>query len=142
MNNKYKAQTSVAIRAPISEVWKALTDPVVIRQYFMGVEVKTDWREGSPITYKGQWQGQPFEDKGKILKIEPGRRLIVDYWSSFSGLPDLPENYQKVEYNLAQQDGTVGLTITQEDLPSEESQANSEQNWLAVLNSLKKLLEQ
>ncbi len=138
---KYIAQTSVAIKAPIEKVWEALTTPRLIQQYFMGIEIKTDWKVGSPISYRGKWEGKSFDDKGVIRKITPKKQLVVDYWSSFSGLPDRTENYQKVTYDVYQQNGGVGLTITQENIPDEESKAASEQNWIIVLSSLKKMLE-
>jgi hypothetical protein len=63
--NEITAEASVDINAPRSEVWKSLTDPARIKEYYLGAEVQTDWQVGSPITFKGEWDGKSFEDKGE-----------------------------------------------------------------------------
>ena len=141
MEKKLSAKIHTDIHAPASKVWDALTNPEMIKQYFFGVDVVTDWKEGSPILYKGEWEGKYFEDKGNILKSVPEKLLLCNYWTSFSGLPDIPENYQNVSYELSPVKDGTRLTITQDGIASEESRKHSEQNWNMVLNSLKSLLE-
>src|SRR5512137_2381004 len=101
MSKTYVAKAAITINAPASKVWDALTKPDLIQQYLFGTEVTTDWRVGSPITYKGTWAGKTYEDKGRILQIEPGKLLVSTYWSSLSGVPDIPENYKTVRYELS-----------------------------------------
>ena len=122
-------------------MWDALTKPDLIKQYLFGTEVATDWQVGSPITYKGTWEGKTYEDKGKILQIEPGKLLVSTYWSSFLGVPDIPENYQTVRYELSAESDGTRLTITQDNNDTQEAAAHSEQNWKMVLDGIKKLLE-
>src|SRR5512137_2683690 len=98
MNKGWIAKAAITINAPASRVWDALTNPHLIKQYLFGTEVATDWKVGSPITYRGTWEGKSYEDKGKILQIEPGRLLVSTYWSSLSSVPDIPENYKTVRY--------------------------------------------
>jgi len=141
MMNKTLAQATITINAPPSKVWEALTQPALIKQYLFGTDVTTDWRVGSPITYKGQWQGKSYEDKGKILQIEPGKLLVSTFWSSLSGVPDISENYKTVRYELSPVGSGTRLTITQDNNATEEEANHSEQNWSMVLEGLKKLLE-
>jgi uncharacterized protein YndB with AHSA1/START domain len=141
MNETYLAKTSISIDAPREKVWEALTKPELIKQYLFGTEVATDWQVGSPITYKGTWEGKPYEDKGVVQVNEPGRLLVSTFWSSLSGVPDLPENYQTVRYELSSENGGTKLTLTQDNNDSEEGARHSEQNWNMVLEGLKKLLE-
>jgi uncharacterized protein YndB with AHSA1/START domain len=141
MSEKYVAKTSIKIDAPKLKVWEALTDPQLIKQYLFGTEVTTDWKVGSPITYKGEWEGKSYEDKGKILQVEPEKLLVSTFWSSLSGVPDLPENYQTVRYELSNEDGGTRLTLTQDNNATREAAEHSEQNWNMVLDGLKKLLE-
>jgi uncharacterized protein YndB with AHSA1/START domain len=135
------ARATTSINAPASKVWDALTKPELIKQYLFGTEVTTDWRVGSPITYRGEWQGKEYEDKGKILEIEPGKRLVSTFWSSLGGLPDTPENYKTVRYELAPEGDRTKLTITQDNNATQEEASHSEQNWRMVLDGIKKLLE-
>jgi uncharacterized protein YndB with AHSA1/START domain len=78
------------IDAPPSQVWAALTDPEQIKKYMFGSEVETDWRPGSPIVWKGEYEGKQYEDKGEILEFEPERRLKVTHFSPLSGQEDVP----------------------------------------------------
>lgn len=141
MNNNFIARSTIFIDAPASEVWHALIDPEMIRKFLFGTQVTTDWQVGSPITYQGVWQGKPYEDKGKILENEPEKRLVSTYWSSMGGLPDLPENYKTVRYELDSEGHGIRLTIVQDNNASQEEADHSSQNWNMVLQEIKKLVE-
>ena len=141
MNETHVARTSITINTARSQVWDALTNPQLIRQYLFGTEVNTDWQVDSPIIYTGVWEGKPFEDKGKVLQVEEGKLLVSTFWSALSGLPDLPENYQTVRYELSTENGRTKLTIVQDNNASQEAAQQSEQNWKTVLQGMKKLLE-
>lgn len=129
------------IQAPPAKVWEALTTSAIVKRYFFGVDIVTDWKVGGPLIYRGEWNGKSFEDKGVIRALEPGRLLVVDYWSGFSGKPDLPENYQKVTYTLSPEGAGTRLVITQACEPTDEARAHCESNWGMVTSGLKKLLE-
>ena len=58
-----------------------------------------------------------------------------------SGLPDAPENYQVVTWDLTPRDGGTELAITERNLPSADAATTSEKGWEGALGSLKKLLE-
>ena len=142
MNNAYISKASTIINTSTSKVWDALTKPELIKQYMFGTEVITDWQVGSPITYKGIWGGKAYEDKGKVLQIEIEKLLVSTFWSSLAGLPDIPENYKTVRYELVPEDNGTRLTITQDNNDSQEEAAHSKQNWKMVLDGIKKLLEE
>jgi uncharacterized protein YndB with AHSA1/START domain len=141
MNETYLAKAAITIDAPASKVWDALTLPHLIKEYMFGTEVTTDWQVGSPITYRGIWQGKPYEDKGKVLENEPGKILVSTFWSSLSGLADTPENYKTVRYELSTIGTKTSLTITQDNNSSQDEANHSEQNWRMVLGGIKKLVE-
>ena len=141
MNKGFVAKATIIINTPAVIVWDALINPELIKQYLFGTQVATDWKAGSPITYKGIWDGKAYEDKGKVLQIEPGKLLVSTFWSSLSGLPDVPENYKTVRYELSSEGSGTRLTITQDNNASQEEASHSEQNWKMVLDSMKKLLE-
>jgi uncharacterized protein YndB with AHSA1/START domain len=141
MNETWTAKATITINAPSSKVWDALTKPNLIKQYLFGTDVTTDWQVGSPISYKGVWQGNPYEDQGKVLQFEPEKLIVSTFWSSLSGLPDIPENYKTVRYELSSEDAETRLTIIQDNNISEEEARHSEQNWKMVLDGIKRLLE-
>ena len=141
MNKRLIAKATVTIDAPASKVWEAITNPELIRQYLFGAEVITDWKEGSPIIYKGIYQGKSYEDKGKVLKVEPEKLLLITHWSPLSGSADSPENYHKVSYDLVDEKGSTRLTITQDNNATKEEQEQNSKFWKTALDGIKKLLE-
>jgi uncharacterized protein YndB with AHSA1/START domain len=141
MKEAFTVKTSITINAPASKVWEALTNPEMIRQYLFGTQVITDWQVGSPITYKGIWQGKPYEDKGRVIQNEPEKLLVSTFWSSLSGVPDLPENYQTVRYELSPEGSGTRLTLIQDNNDSQEAAEHSRENWNMVLGEMKKLIE-
>jgi uncharacterized protein YndB with AHSA1/START domain len=76
------AEAATTIDAPREKVWDALVNPLVIKQYMFGTEVESAWEVGSPIVWKGEWQGKPYEDKGVILQLETARRIQYVVWAS------------------------------------------------------------
>jgi len=142
MKNKIKAHASINIHAPVSKVWNALTKPEIIKQYFFGTDTITDWKPGSPIKFKGEWQGKSYEDKGTIIDVQKNKLIKYDYWSSMSGIEDKPENYVIITYQLSGEDGNVALKLSQENIPDEKTKTHSEENWNKVLKGLKKVAEE
>jgi uncharacterized protein YndB with AHSA1/START domain len=132
---------AVTIDAAIDDVWKALTTPSAIEQWFFGVQTETDWQPGNSIVHTGELQGKPYQDKGTILRIEPPTLLVHTHWSPMSGLPDEPENYEEIRWELTDRDGRTELTLRETNLASEEAKTASEQAWTTVLGNLKQLLE-
>ena len=51
----------------------ALTDPEQVRSWMVGTTLTTDWQVGSPITWQGEMDGKPYEDKGEVLEVEEPR---------------------------------------------------------------------
>ena len=141
MNDKFNAEAKTTIHAPASKVWEAITKPELIKQYLFGSDVISDWKVGSPITYRGEWQGKPFEDKGEILQVEPEKLLVSTHWSPLSGVPYTPENSHTVTYKLNGNGDSTDVTITQDNNANEKEKVESEKNWRAVLDGMKKLLE-
>lgn len=135
------AKASTTISAPASAVWDALTNPTLIKQYFFGTDAVSDWKEGSPLEFKGEWNGKQYIDKGVILKSEPAKLFQYTYLSSFSGLPDVPEHYANITYELFEDNGETTLNVKQENVANEDVRKHSEENWELVLKNLKNLLE-
>jgi len=142
MKESFDATNQITIRAPAGVVWQALTDPDLVKQYMHGTNLETDWAVGSPITWRGEWKGQSYEDKGEVLQVEPEKRLKVTHWSPMGGTEDKPENYHTVTYELQPQDGETILKLTQGNNPSQEAaDSMARDNWGPVLEGLKTVAE-
>ena len=127
--------------APRSRVWRALTDPGEIQKYMFGSKVETDWKPGSRITWKGEYEGKKYEDKGEILEVDNERRLALTHFSPLSGEEDVPENYHTLVYELEESDGKTHVSLSQDNNKSEAAAEHSRANWERMLSGLKEVVE-
>jgi uncharacterized protein YndB with AHSA1/START domain len=141
MGKEFIAKAKIKINAPRLKVWDALVNPAVIKEYMFGTNVISEWKEGSRILWKGEWQGKLYEDKGMILRLVPGKILQYSHFSPLSGVPDAPENYHTVTIELSEEGAVIAVSLTQDNNPTEPVKEHSEKNWEMMLASLKKLLE-
>jgi uncharacterized protein YndB with AHSA1/START domain len=141
MSKQFVVRQTIVISAPVATVWDALVNPAMIKQYLFGTKAVSDWKEGSPIIFRGEWEGKTYEDKGVILRFQPERLLEYTYFSSFSKLPDVPENYRTITIELSTKDAQTLLSLTQDNNATEQEREHSEMNWGMVLTGMKKLLE-
>jgi uncharacterized protein YndB with AHSA1/START domain len=132
---------SIHIMASANRVWHALTDPELIKVYFFGTECSCDWNKGSPIVFKGNWEGTSYEDKGRILDIEPEKFMAYNYWSSMSGKVDAPENYAEIRYELTPDTDGTTFTVIQHGIATQQALDHSTASWEFILNNLKMLVE-
>jgi uncharacterized protein YndB with AHSA1/START domain len=142
MKDPLIAQAHIEIHAPITKVWAALIDPAMIKHYMFGTTVVSDWHEGAPIVWKGEWEGKPYQDKGTILQLKPDHVLQYSHFSPLSGQEDLPENYHVVTIELSPAPSGTIVRLSQDNNATKEEREHSEQNWGTMLESLKRFLEQ
>ena len=107
----------------------------------LGSTVISDWKKGSKIVFKGEWKGKPYEDKGLILQLDPGKRLQYSHFSPLMGKPDTPENYHTVTIDLASEGKRSRVSLTQDNNDTEETRDHSAKNWEMMLTGLKKYVE-
>ena len=140
-NDGLVARATTIIAADRDAVWTALVEPAAIKQYMFGTTVESEWSEGSSIVWKGEWQGRAYEDKGTILRLEPGRLLQYSHFSPLSGVPDQPQNYHTVTIELAPEGAATSVILTQDGSTTEEAREHSEENWSTMLDALKGYVE-
>jgi len=136
------AKAEIYVEASADRVWRALTDPAEIKQYMFGTDVETDWQPGSPITWSGEYEGKPYQDKGKVVAVEAGKRLKVTHYSPMGGKPDTPENYHAVTYELSENGNQTHVVLSQDNNGDAEEQKHASDNWQMVLDGLKKVVQQ
>jgi uncharacterized protein YndB with AHSA1/START domain len=141
MTTELTLKKSININASTARVWEALTNPELIKIYFFGTECISEWKNGSPILYKGIYEGKAYEDKGNILDIEKEKFILYNYWSSFSKTEDIPANYSVIKYELSADKNETTFTITQAGFKTQETHDHSATNWGYVMDGLKKMLE-
>ena len=143
INKDFSVKKEIKVKANKKRVWEALTNPEITQEYFFGTQVLSSWKINDPILFKGEFNGQSFEDKGVILNLEKGHSMKYSYYSAFSGLPDSPENYSLVSYKLTEQsDNSTLLELIQVGFANEEAHKHSLIGWEQVLEQLKAYVEQ
>jgi uncharacterized protein YndB with AHSA1/START domain len=143
MTQVFEASTRIDIDAPLQRVWQTLVEPELVARYMHGTQLDTDWAVGSPVFWRGEWQGRRYEDKGEVLAFDPPRRLAVTHWSPLTGEPDEAANYHHVTYELEPLGGRrTGLTLTHGNSPSQDAADSMvETGWTPMLQQLKQVAE-
>jgi uncharacterized protein YndB with AHSA1/START domain len=137
----YSCSASIVVRASREAVWKAVTDPQLVKRYFFGTDLVTDWKVGSPVLFRGEWEGKTYEDRGTVLAFDPPRALSFNYWSAFSGEADTEERRQIIRYELADVPEGVRVTVEQSNADTQARADHSAENWQKVLAGLKEVVE-
>src|SRR4051812_17148066 len=150
MSHPLIVKNTITINASAAKVWDALVNPEQTKKYMFGCETVSDWKEGSPLTWKMIHEGKEFIPvKGNIVAITPERYLaytVIDPHNP--AIPDVPENYLTVEYALEENNGQTTLTVSQGDYSKvaegqkryEETYNNGE-GWNPILVQIKAILE-
>lgn len=141
MNENLIAQVQITIDATVEKVWDALVNPVAIKEYMFGAEVVADWKKGGRILWRGEWKGNPYEDKGTILKFDPLRELQYTHFSPLSGQEDIPANYHRITVRLFAEGNSTKVVLTQDQNQTEQEKEHSGQNWKMALEAMKRYVE-
>ena len=147
--DKLIVKNSININAPISKVWDALTNPEQTKKYMFGCETVSDWKVGSPLLWKGSYDGKEMVFvKGIILEIQPNRILKYTVFDPNASYPDIPENHLNVTYELTEQGERTTLTVLQDGFENAaegekryKDVYNNGEGWNPILVAIKKLIE-
>ncbi|MGZ7442063.1 SRPBCC family protein [Paenibacillus sp. TH7-28] len=133
----------IMIQAPAGKVWNALTKPDLVKKWQYGADLITDWKVGGEIRFRNEWDGNVFEQWGKVLEVEPYRLIRYSLFAPQPGLEDKPENYFVMSYILSEEGGGTLLKIEQQDnRPGAEDEPSQEEGENAVLAMLKAVAEE
>jgi uncharacterized protein YndB with AHSA1/START domain len=149
MSTPLIVKNSISINAPASKVWDALTNPEQTKKYMFGCETVSDWKQGSPLLWKGSQEGKEIVFvKGVIADIQPDKFLAYTTIDPNSAIDDVYENYLTVTYSLYEENGQTLFTVTQGDyskVAEGERRYNEAYNggegWNPILVQIKKLVE-
>jgi uncharacterized protein YndB with AHSA1/START domain len=133
--------STIHINAPLQKVWDILTKPEHVKQWQYGSELTTDWKPGSDIRFKTEWQGKIFEQWGKVLEVRLNESIKYSLFAPRPGLEDKPENYFEMNYLLTTDNGKTKLEIIQIDNRPGAVQEKPQGEENPILQGLKQLAE-
>ncbi|TGD56716.1 SRPBCC family protein [Flavobacterium humi] len=133
--------STLHIKASAENVWEALTKPEWVRQWQYGSDLITDWKAGSEIRFRNQWEDKIFEQWGRIIEVQPYSLLRYSLFFPRPGLEDKPENYFTMSYVLTEENKGTLLEIIKEDHRPEAVQEEPQGEENPVLKGLKDLIE-
>lgn len=143
MTERLVARVSLTIRAPRARVWRALVDPEAIKQYILVSDVVSEWRVGSPILWKSEFQGKAFVIKGTVLRLEVERLLEFDQSRPIFRASQVvrPSDYHRVAIELEDEGTKTQLSLTDSGSKTERELAHSQGGWQLALGNMKALVE-
>ncbi|WP_299287615.1 SRPBCC domain-containing protein [uncultured Mucilaginibacter sp.] len=149
MNEPKIVKSEIVIDTTPAKVWDALVNPAKTQIYMFGCETVSDWKIGSDLLWRGEYEGQEMVFvKGKILEMEPGNLLKYTVIDPFASYPDIPENYLNVTYQLTEEGGKTKLTVTQDGFETAaegekryQDTYNNGQGWNPILVQIKEVAE-
>jgi len=101
---------SVHIDAPVSTVWKVLTDSTLTAQYMYGCEIVSPWAIGGPFNWKGAADGIVYVT-GTLVELQPNRLLRYTVFDPNAGYEDIPANHLTVTCSLTAANHQTTLDI-------------------------------
>jgi uncharacterized protein YndB with AHSA1/START domain len=132
---------SVRIGASPDTVWRALTEPALVKAWQFGSDLDTDWTPGSSIRFHSEWDGVLYEQWGTVIEFDPPRSLRYSLFAPRPDLEDLPENRFVMTYAVEPLlDGSV-VTFTHQD-PRPGAEVDGEADGeTPVLEALRQVAE-
>jgi uncharacterized protein YndB with AHSA1/START domain len=124
------------------EVWRALTDGVLTRQYWYGRRVESTWKVGATVTFWYETgRGEAVSDRGIVLESKTPVRLSYTFHVEFID-EFIDEHPSRVTFDLEPEGEAVKLTLTHDEFePGSKVLEGCRSGWPAILSSLKSLLE-
>jgi uncharacterized protein YndB with AHSA1/START domain len=121
------------------ELWAALTTSEIMKKYWFGMNIETDWKAGSP--WKLVFPDGRIADTGEIVEIDRPKRLVLRWRNEFR--PELREEGEaRCVIEIEPAGAVVKLTISHEiDKPGSKLIDAVSGGWPKILSSLKTLLE-
>jgi len=146
MDKILTTKSSITINAPVVAVWNAIIDPMIIKNFMMGMQAISSWKVGDELRWIGRHEEKPEDNaKGTIINMEPGKQLTYTFYYPGYGYPDQPEFYNTINYDLEAIGDKAVITVQQGDFSvfekGETFVQHSQMFWDQVLINLKEVLE-
>ena len=94
-------KNTITINASANKVWDALVNPEQTKKYMFGCETVSDWKVGSELLWKGNYEGKEMIFvKGHIINIEPSVNevLLESIFKQYGDVKETKIIYDKITW--------------------------------------------
>ncbi len=126
------------IKTSKKKLWSALTNSKIVKKYWFGLRIESDWKVGS--SWKFYYDNQ-LMDSGTVLESTPQKRLVRTWRCEWK--PELKkEGLSHCTYEIQPIGKSVKLTVTHTmDKSNSKFIEAVSQGWPMCMSNLKSLLE-
>jgi uncharacterized protein YndB with AHSA1/START domain len=141
-------QRTLLVNASADAIWKALTEPHLTKLYMDGLQARSTWQRGAPLTWvEKNEEGESVRWKGTVMENLPGHRLRYTSFNIQGDLPDEPSSYTTVDISVeVERDGRAKLSLWHGDfagLPHDVRRTREAgRKWVEALVGLKRVAEE
>ena len=129
----------IYIRATPERIWQGLTDSDLVRQYYFGSVIDSEFKAGAAITYKQPDTGR-IDITGDVIEADPPRRLVHSFKVAWD--PDVDDPPTRVTWEITQMGDSCLVSVTHDGFTDENATfASTRDGWPMILSGLKTLLE-
>ena len=129
---------SIYIKTTPEKLWEAIVDPEMRAKYSFGVQVASDWTEGS--SYKSEAGGGAVDiSEGTNLLVDPPNKLVQTFTALWSDEVKAAGT-SRVTWEITKVGDSCELMVTHDELP-EGANDQIFGGWPMIMSGLKTLLE-
>lgn len=136
MDVSRRHEVVIFIRATPAEIWRALTDPVLTRDYYYGTAIVSDWTPGA------RWTSEADDElylEGEVLEIEEPHRLVQTFHVAIEK-PAADDPPSTVTWETTPMGDASRLRLIHDGMGA-ATRDYVEDGWELILSGLKTLLE-
>jgi uncharacterized protein YndB with AHSA1/START domain/DNA-binding transcriptional ArsR family regulator len=129
----------IYIQTTPERLWQAITDPDLVKRYYFGSVIESDFRPGSPLIYR-QAEGGRLDIEGEVVEADPPRRLVHTFAIKYD--PTINDPPTRVTWEITQMGDACRLAVTHDGFTAEnQTFEQTSGGWPVILSGLKTLLE-
>ena len=138
LENPMEKIYEIYIRTTPERLWEAITDRETRAKFQFGLEVHSDWTEGSSFELRGPG-GSGVMGEGVNVEIDPPHRLVQRMMARW-GADVLAEGSTRITWEIEPVGDSCRLTLTHDEL-REGANEQLYGGWAMILSGLKTWLE-
>jgi len=133
------ARADIEVDASPERVWETLTR--YASDVNFGAVVESDWKTGSSVVWRGEWEGKAFEDEGVVLEAIAPLRLVLTHSSGGSTVGAASGTVHRLSYELSGRGAGTHLEFWQDGNATPSAAGEAERNWRTHLAAVKERAE-